>query len=113
LKINTTGCWSAYDSTWVTVDGLTVTHELGNGAFTLFPNPLKAGNTLLISVEDKTLYNQLAALYFYDLLGKEVMHQQLTLSALNQLDVVQLPAGTYYLNVRVNEQSMMYNVVME
>jgi hypothetical protein len=51
--------------------------------------------------------------YLYDILGKEVMHQQLTLSALNHLDVVQLPAGTYYLNVRVNEQSMMYNVVME
>ena len=48
-----------------------------------------------------------------DVVGKEIMHQQLTLSALNHFDVAQLPAGTYYLNVRVNEQSMMYNVVME
>lgn len=81
------------------------TNEFGGTDFDMYPNPTSTG-----FVTVKTATNDIVAVAVYDILGKEVMIQEVNNE---RLDVSQLKAGVYIIRLTQNEKTVTKKLIIK
>ena len=98
LKVGNGECWSELATTTVMVNGTSSLNETEITQLELFPNPIHAGQKLMIRFPDTKITNELTKLKIYNVAGKCEFETEVQQTANLQLNLPNLTKGAYIIH---------------